>query len=70
MSSSSRKNNTKNTANSESVNNKNHLRRTFEKQKRIIRTLEDNIDEMSETVKELYNDILKNSKNYAKLAAL
>ena len=70
MSSSSRKNNTKNTANSESVNNKNHLRRIFEKQKRIIRTLEDNIDEMNETVKELYNDILKNSKNYAKLAAL
>jgi hypothetical protein len=70
MSSSSRKNNTKNTANSESVNNKNHLRRTFEKQKRIIRTLEDKIDEMNKTVKELYDDILKNSKNYSKLAAL
>ena len=70
MSSSSRKNNTKNTANSESVNNKNHLRRTFEKQKRIIRTLEDKIDEMNETVKELHNDILKNAKNYSKLHAL
>jgi hypothetical protein len=70
MSSSSRKNNTKNTANSESVNNKNHLRRIYEKQKSIIRTLEDSTNLINSDLKKLYNTLRKTAKNYVRLVAL
>ena len=60
----------RNTANSESIVNKNYLKKIYEKQDKIIKTLEDETKRVNSNIKTISNTLRKIGKNYAKLVAL
>ena len=60
----------RNTANSESIVNKNYLKKIYEKQEKIIKTLDDETKRINSSLKTISNTLGKIGKSYAKLVAL
>jgi hypothetical protein len=60
----------RNTANSESIVNKNYLQKIYEKQEKIIKTLDDETKRVNSSIKTISNTLGKIGKSYAKLVAL
>jgi len=60
----------RNTANSESIVNKNYLKKIYEKQEKIIKTLDDETKRVNSSIKTISNTLGKIGKSYAKLVAI
>ena len=60
----------RNTANSESIVNKNYLKKIYEKQEKIIKTLDDETKRINSSLKTISNTLGKIGKSYAKLVAI